>query len=40
MEFDEGRSELENMRARERKVEKRSAREIKRGNGRERKEEE
>ena len=40
MEFEEGRSELKNLRARERKEEKSSAREIKRGDRRERKEEE
>ena len=40
MEFDKGRNELENVKARERKVEKRSARKIIRGDRRERKKEE
>ena len=40
MESEEGRSELENVRSRERKEEKRGAREIKRGDRRERIEEE
>ena len=40
MEFEEGRSKLENVRARERKEEKRGVREFKRGDRLERKEEE